>query len=78
MDIPDCYDPVYQAERRETEADKHAVRCDFCDGGFSDDVYILDGNNLCEECFLKAVKRDYTAMDIAKAFGIPVRRPWEI
>lgn len=78
MKIPDCYDPVRQAERREAEADKHAVRCYCCDWAIFDDVYILDGNNLCEECFLNAVKRDYTAMDIAKAFGIPVRRPWEI
>lgn len=30
MRIPDCYDPVSQAERREAEADRGAVRCDAC------------------------------------------------
>ena len=30
MLIPDCYDPVSQAEAREAEADRGAVRCDAC------------------------------------------------
>lgn len=30
MDIPDCYDPIAQAERREAEADRLAIRCDAC------------------------------------------------
>lgn len=33
MDIPDCYDPVYQAERREAEADRIRdllPRCTLC------------------------------------------------
>lgn len=30
MRIPDCYDPVSQAERREAEADREAIRCDAC------------------------------------------------
>lgn len=78
MDIPACYDPVYQAERREADADKHAVRCDSCDGVISDDVYIVDDENMCEGCFLKFIRNNYTAKEIAKALGIPVRRPWEI
>lgn len=33
MKIPDCYDPIYQAERRESRWDKYAKtfrRCDLC------------------------------------------------
>lgn len=30
MQIPDCYDPITQAERREAEADRGAIRCDAC------------------------------------------------
>lgn len=78
MEIPDCYDPVYQAEQREAEADKRAVRCDRCDEVISDDVYIVDGNNLCEDCFLADVRSNYTAMEIAKVLCVPIRRPWEI
>lgn len=78
MEIPDCYDPVYQAEQREAEADKRAVRCDRCDEVISDDVYIVDDEKMCEGCFLKFIRSNYAAMEIAKALGIPVRMPWEI
>lgn len=78
MDIPDCYDPVYQAEQLEAEADKHAVHCYCCDEAISGDVYIVDGENICEDCLLDVIKSNYTAKEIAKAFGIPVGRPWEI
>lgn len=30
MDIPDCYDPVYQAERWESEADRHSRQLPYC------------------------------------------------
>lgn len=28
--IPDCYDPIYQAEQREREADQNAYQCEEC------------------------------------------------
>ncbi len=31
MNIPDCYDPVYQEERRQAEADRAASRRPICD-----------------------------------------------
>lgn len=32
MRIPYCYDAVAQAERREAEADRGAIKCDCCGG----------------------------------------------
>lgn len=56
MNIPDCYDPIYQAERREAEADRRAAmlpKCCFCER------LIYPGNpyrehlarSVCEDCF---------------------------
>ena len=78
MDIPDCYDPVYQAERREAEADKNSVRCEWCGDMISDDVFSWDGDNICESCCKKAISDNYNIFDIATAFNILVRRPWDI
>lgn len=78
MEIPDCYDPVYQAEQLEAEADKHAVHCDACDDPIPEDVYIFGGDNLCDDCFIKAIISNYTAKEIANALGVLIRRPWEI
>ena len=30
MQIPDCYDPITQAERRAADADRGAITCDAC------------------------------------------------
>lgn len=31
MEIPDCYDPVYQAEARESDWDSHSSRFPVCE-----------------------------------------------
>lgn len=78
MDIPGCYDPVYQAERREAEADRNAVRCEWCDEVIDGDAFIWDGECICKECCEKAVRDNFSFEDIAKALGTTVRRPWLI
>lgn len=78
MEIPDCYDPVYQADRREEEADKYTIRCELCDKVITEDVFIWEGMNICECCFMKAIHENFDARDFAEAFKIPVVRPWQI
>lgn len=54
MNIPDCYDPVYQAERREAKWDayiKPLRRCDLCH------TSIYPGNRY-RECFNGTVCSD--------------------
>lgn len=72
MEIPNCYDPVYQEERREAEADRRTAmlsRCCLCDR------VIRAGSPyreclcrcVCEECFeeltdtvrIEVAARDY-------------------
>lgn len=56
MEIPDCYDPIYQAERREAEADRNRAvlpRCDLCrDVIRPGSVYHeCIGGTVCHKCF---------------------------
>ena len=59
MDIPDCYDPVYQEERRQAEWDRRAMRfpiCDCCGARIypGSQFYALEVRKddliVCEEC----------------------------
>lgn len=50
MEIPDCYDPVYQAERREQEADEAALHCQSCGGLVRDEIWDICGDLLCDRC----------------------------
>lgn len=50
MEIPDCYDPVYQAERREAEADNSALHCEKCGRTIQDEYWDICGDLLCEKC----------------------------
>lgn len=77
MDIPDCYDPVIQAEQREAEADKHAVRCAWCCDAIVGDGYIWDGDCICEYCCASAIKDNFSVSDIAKALGIGAMTIWQ-
>lgn len=73
MDIPYCYDPVYQAERREAEWDRYSgssPRCSCCGDR------ILSGNrryellvnnnclNVCESCKDQMLESEYIVEDI--------------
>ena len=56
MQIPDCYDPVFSAERREMEKDKLVERLERC--ALCDDVLYpgaafreTHGKCVCEFCF---------------------------
>lgn len=56
MDIPDCYDPVFQAERRESRWDayvKNLRRCNLCSHPIHPgDVYReCFGRIVCADCF---------------------------
>lgn len=50
MEIPNCYDPIYQAERREAEADKNTLHCEECGRALTDDVWKIEGQHLCDKC----------------------------
>lgn len=77
MDIPDCYDPVIQAERIAAAADKNAFRCDWCGDVIKDDAYFWDGDCICERCCISAVKDNFSILEIAKSLGIGVRKLWQ-
>lgn len=55
MNIPDCYDPIYQAERREMNADRKMETfpvCCICDRHIQDGVYFKHLDRcVCESCF---------------------------
>lgn len=50
MEIPDCYDPIYQAERREAEADEKALHCESCGRLIRFEYWEINDNVLCERC----------------------------
>lgn len=58
MNIPDCYDPIYQAERREAEVDENALLCEECFHPITGD-YAWDINNeiLCERCAIRKYRK---------------------
>lgn len=59
MNIPDCYDPVYQAERREAEADEKALHCENCGNAIQDDFYWdICGDLLCEKCAARMYRKN--------------------
>lgn len=58
MNIPDCYDPIYQAERLAAEADKKALHCSFCKGQIWDSYWDIFGAILCEECAAQMYRRN--------------------
>lgn len=55
MNIPDCYDPIRQAEALAAEHDRRRAafpKCDLCCRSlYDDDTYLsLNGNRICERC----------------------------
>lgn len=55
MQIPDCYDPIYQAERREAEADKQreqTLPCALCDDLIFpyEKYHAVNGKAICNFC----------------------------
>lgn len=72
MEIPDCYDPIYQAERREQEADLHRLECRRCRMELygADKVYSYDGENLCGDCCKDAILEDLNILTLAELVGI--------
>lgn len=58
MKIPDCYDPIYQAERREAEADKNALYCEDCHREIYDEVWDIEGQLLCDRCAARMYRKN--------------------
>lgn len=50
MLIPDCYDPVNQAERLEAAADEGALVCESCGQFIRGDFWDIENACLCEKC----------------------------
>lgn len=75
MEIPDCYDPIYQAETREAEADRNALHCEDCGKVLFGDspVFNWDGDRLCEDCCRTAIEANFSILEIANALKIPAR-----
>lgn len=48
LNIPDCYDPIYQAERLATE--EPALHCENCGKPIYDEYWDICGDLLCEDC----------------------------
>lgn len=48
--IPDCYDPIYQAEQREREADENAYQCEECGAYCREEFWDILGEILCDSC----------------------------
>lgn len=60
MDIPTCYDPIYQAERLAEE--EPALYCEHCGEPIYDDYYDdyywdICGDLLCEKCAAHLYRR---------------------
>lgn len=58
MEIPDCYDPIYQAERLAEEADKNELHCEECTRALTDDVWEIEGRLLCEKCAARLYRKN--------------------
>lgn len=58
MNIPDCYDPIYQAERREAEADSNALHCEDCHRAIYDEVWDIEGQLLCDRCAARMYRKN--------------------
>lgn len=59
MNIPNCYDPIYQAERREAEADEKTLHCENCRKPIYDDYYWdICGDLLCEKCAARMYRKN--------------------
>lgn len=59
MEIPDCYDPIRQAERREAEAEENALHCENCKSPINDDYYWdICGDLLCERCAARMYRKN--------------------
>lgn len=64
MRIPDCYDPVYQAERREYDADNDALICENCMAPIRGEYYWdIAGEPLCERCAIRMYRRNVEALN---------------
>lgn len=54
----------YQCNLREAESSRESIECDICHGNiyradtqnYGDDVYEIDGMNICEDCILAYIK----------------------
>lgn len=56
MNIPDCYDPIFQAERLAEE--EPAMHCENCGEPIYDDYYWdICGDLLCEKCAARMYRR---------------------
>lgn len=58
MEIPGCYDPIYQAERREAEADSNALHCENCGEPIYDEYWDICGDLLCEKCAARMYRKN--------------------
>lgn len=58
MEIPDCYDPIRQAERLAEEADKNALHCEDCGNPIYDECWGICGDLLCERCAARKYRRN--------------------
>lgn len=58
MNIPDCYDPIYQAERRESEADRNVLICETCHDPIYDEYWEIGCELLCEYCAAKKYRKE--------------------
>lgn len=76
--IPDCYDPAYQADLLAERAERNAVRCELCSEVITDDVFLWDGMGICEDCCVQAIKDNFNVREFADAFKIPVLRPCDL
>lgn len=56
MDIPDCYDPIYQAER--LAAEEPALHCENCGEPIYDEYWEICGALLCEKCAARLYRKN--------------------
>lgn len=56
MNIPDCYDPIYQAER--LAAEEPALHCENCEEPIYAEYWDICGDLLCEKCAAMMYRRN--------------------
>lgn len=73
MNLPDCYDPVYQAEQREADWDRYSSqfpRCSCCgerifSGKNRYELFVHnDCLTICEDCKDEMLESEYIVEDI--------------
>lgn len=76
MNIPDAPDIACALRTGYPRPVKEAnpIECEYCGKELSgnDDVFCVDGDLICECCFIECLENNHTAKDIAAQFGYRV------